>query len=114
MDSCVDLVGLEMTVALAGSSAELVEDVFGLLPGGARGFPVAGGAMGVSQAAKYGGMVIVVTEFVVQVEGLLIAGGGVFVVAKVMMGVAQAVERVRLAAAVIEFLLPGKRLRAEV
>ena len=93
--------------------AELVEDVQGLPPGSARGFPVAGGMSGVSEVVKYSCLVMAVAEFFGQVERLLIAGGGVLVAAEVMMGIAQAVERVGLAAAITEFLLPGKRLLAQ-
>jgi hypothetical protein len=110
-----DLVGLGMAVAAdrVRSRAELVEDVQGLLPGSARGFPVAGGMTGVSEAVEYGCLQMAVAEFVVEVKSLLIEGGGVLVAADVMMGVAEAVERVGQAAAISQFLLQGKRLLAQ-
>ena len=94
-----------MIVAWGGNLGELLEDVPGLPSGGACGFLIAGGMMSVSEAAKYGGMVLVVTEFLVQGEGLLIAGDGVLVAAEVMVGAAQAVEGVDLAAVITEFPL---------
>lgn len=60
MDFCANLALWTWPGPGSGILDELVEDVLGLLPGGARGFVVAGGVMGVCEAAKYGGMVLVV------------------------------------------------------
>ena len=101
-----DLAGVGVTGPRAKDKdvAEVVEDVQGVLPGGASGGRVADGVVRVTEVAKNAGFVVAVAELVVQGEGPLVTGGGSPVVAEVVVGVAEAVKRISLAAAVTEFL----------
>jgi hypothetical protein len=80
---CVCLVGGELGADLPGVGVvEVVQDVQGLMPGGAGGGQVAGGAVRVAQVVQHGGLGVGFAVFLVQGHGLPVAGDGTVVLAR--------------------------------
>ena len=91
---------------------EVGEDGQGLLPRMAGGGGVAGGVVGVAEAAEDFGFVVAVAEVSEHLDGVLVGSDGLDMLAEVLACVADAVPGGRLLAKVAEFVVQGKGLLA--